>query len=239
MPYCPKCDMEFVEGITACTDCGGPLYESEEAYKMKKKEEDTKRRAQEAAQMAAYQEMMESQIQDMENSAISAGSPASAQELSKKSYVHPGVYVDAAQRYEDMKSSASAFYLVGGIAAVGSVLCWMSVIPLAMAAKIALTAIAAGAFLVAVKTTLSAKAFLPQVAKEKERTETILRWFSDTYTGADLDRALGSASRSLSPEELSLKRYELIQDYLITNHDLPDPAYVDSLAEEIYGKLFD
>ena len=46
MPYCPKCDMEFVEGITACTDCGGPLYESEEAYKMKKKEEDTKRRAQ-------------------------------------------------------------------------------------------------------------------------------------------------------------------------------------------------
>ena len=29
--YCPKCDMEFVDGITVCTDCGGPLVESEEA----------------------------------------------------------------------------------------------------------------------------------------------------------------------------------------------------------------
>lgn len=226
MPYCPKCDMEFVEGITACTDCGGPLYESEEAYKMKKKEEDTAETFSSGS---------------LESSAILSDSPASVQEqeLAKKSYVHPGVYVDAAQRYDDMKSSASAFYLVGGIAAVGSVLCWMSVIPLTMVAKIALTAIAAGALAVGVKTTLSAKAFLPQVAEERERTENIIRWFLDTYSAQDLERALGSVSRSLSPEELSLKRYELIQDYLITNHDLPDPAYVDSLVEEIYGKLFD
>lgn len=223
MPYCPKCDMEFVEGVKACTDCGGPLYESEEAYKMMKKEEEVKHLSQEAAQIAAFQEMQN----------------APEQELAKKSYVHPGVYVDAAQRYDDMKSSASAFYLVGGIAAVGSVLCWMSVIPLAMIAKIALTAIAAGSLVVAVKTTWAAKAFLPQVAEEKDRTESIIHWFLDTYTPEDLDQVLGSASRSLSPEELSLKRYELIQDYLITNHDLPNPAYVDSLVEEIYGKLFD
>ena len=31
MPYCPKCDMEFVEGIEKCSDCGGPLFESKEA----------------------------------------------------------------------------------------------------------------------------------------------------------------------------------------------------------------
>jgi transcriptional regulator with XRE-family HTH domain len=30
MPYCPKCDMEFVEGIKVCSDCGGPLVESKE-----------------------------------------------------------------------------------------------------------------------------------------------------------------------------------------------------------------
>lgn len=40
MPYCPKCDMEFVEGITVCSDCGGPLVESEEIYKKRKMEED-------------------------------------------------------------------------------------------------------------------------------------------------------------------------------------------------------
>ena len=30
MPYCPKCDMEFVDGMTVCTDCGGPLVSSKE-----------------------------------------------------------------------------------------------------------------------------------------------------------------------------------------------------------------
>ena len=41
MGYCPKCDMEFVDGITICTDCGGPLVESEEvAIAMKRKEQE-------------------------------------------------------------------------------------------------------------------------------------------------------------------------------------------------------
>ena len=37
--YCPKCDMEFVDGITVCTDCGGPLAESEEAARAMKENE--------------------------------------------------------------------------------------------------------------------------------------------------------------------------------------------------------
>ena len=38
MPYCPKCDMEFVDGITTCTDCGSPLLESKEAAMAIKRE---------------------------------------------------------------------------------------------------------------------------------------------------------------------------------------------------------
>ena len=30
MPYCPKCDMEFIKGVTVCSDCGGSLFESKE-----------------------------------------------------------------------------------------------------------------------------------------------------------------------------------------------------------------
>ena len=41
MPYCPKCDMEFIDGITVCSDCHGPLVESREAAEaMKKKEQE-------------------------------------------------------------------------------------------------------------------------------------------------------------------------------------------------------
>ena len=39
MPYCPKCDMEFVEGVTVCTDCGGRLVESKEVADAMKEEE--------------------------------------------------------------------------------------------------------------------------------------------------------------------------------------------------------
>ena len=52
MPYCPKCDMEFIDGITVCSDCGGPLAASkEEAMKMKKQMQE-----EEVARMAAEYE---------------------------------------------------------------------------------------------------------------------------------------------------------------------------------------
>lgn len=231
MPYCPKCDMEFVKGITVCSDCGGPLYESEEAYKTAKREEMAK-------QMESFKSMMEAASDDdsSQDESDPSNSPA---ELAKKAYVHPGVYVDATQKYEDMKSSASAFYLVGGLCAAGAVLSWFNIFPLPVVAKLALTLLAAGSLAIAVKTSCSAKAFLPEVSKEKEKTHSIIQWFTDTYTAQELDNALGEAASMLSPEELSLKRYELIQDYLITHHDLPDQTYVDALSEEIYGKLYD
>ena len=53
MPYCPKCDMEFVEGVTTCTDCGGPLYDTKEEAmaaleaSRKQEEEEMKRRYEE------------------------------------------------------------------------------------------------------------------------------------------------------------------------------------------------
>ena len=44
---------------------------------------------------------------------------------------------------------------------------------------------------------------------------------------------------SLEAEEMSLKRFQIIQDLLVTNRDLPDPEYVDSLCEEIYSRLYE
>ena len=52
MPYCPKCDMEFVDGITTCTDCGGPLVGSKEEAEAMKKEA-----MEEARKKAAEMEM--------------------------------------------------------------------------------------------------------------------------------------------------------------------------------------
>ena len=61
MPYCPKCDMEFVEGITVCSDCGGPLVESKEvADAMKKAEAETR----EEEMRQKYEELMKEAEED-------------------------------------------------------------------------------------------------------------------------------------------------------------------------------
>ena len=69
----------------------------------------------------------------------------------------------------------------------------------------------------------SAKTLAPQIEDENRATRDYIQWFQDHYTGEDLDRAIDGADE-LTPEELSLKRFQLIQYYLITNHDLPDQA---------------
>ena len=38
---------------------------------------------------------------------------------------------------------------------------------------------------------------------------------------------------------MSLRRFDLIQDYLITGRDLPNMSYVDALCDQIYSRLYE
>ena len=64
-------------------------------------------------------------------------------------------------------------------------------------------------------------------------------WFTSRWNGSALDQKLLAEDPQLKDEELALKRYEIIQDHLITGQDLPDPAYVDYLTDELYEKLYE
>lgn len=68
MPYCPKCDMEFVDGITTCSDCGGPLVASKEEADRLKREEQLKRQKE---QQNLTQEMLSMEM----NGAVQTVSP--------------------------------------------------------------------------------------------------------------------------------------------------------------------
>ena len=59
--YCPKCDMEFIDGITVCTDCGGPLVESKEAAEAVRKKEQEEARLKREQEMALYNQQMEAE----------------------------------------------------------------------------------------------------------------------------------------------------------------------------------
>lgn len=231
MPYCPKCDMEFVDGITVCTDCGGPLVESKEAADALKKAEKEK---QEEEMRRHYEEMMGTDAKNEEDEEANTPSrPAPA-----KAYVNKG------QRYEDMNSSASAFFLVGGILAVAAVLSLTGILNLPMTGvsryifQGLLILMAVGSLAIAVSSKKSAGVLKTQAKDEEKETEEILQWFLKTYSGDDLDDQLHMEDPELSGEELSLKRFELIQDYLVTGRDLPDQSYVDALCDMIYSRLY-
>ncbi len=251
MPYCPKCDMEFIEGITICSDCGGPLVESKEiADAMKKKEQEetlTRLQAEYQAQLKMAEEiaaggMAGSQSDDSAEDTSSASDKISSARISKGlgRGLPVRVYVKKSQQYDDLKSSASAFFLVGGALIIFAALCWLGIVslPLGAMGQVIITVLGAASLFVAVKTAKDAKKVEGQIGEEEIQTRKLIRWFTESYSGDQLDEQLSREYKELVPEELSLKRFELIQDILITNHDLSDQSYVDLLAEEIYSSLY-
>ena len=231
--YCPKCDMEFIDGITVCTDCGGPLVESEEAARAMKENEQREL----LLKQQEYLDRLNRQLKDMQDEVAGTAPEASIPRPVR-------VYETKAQKYDDLKSSASAFLVVGGLLLAASAACWAGIIRLPMAGTSRLifqgVMTAMGVFSMAVyfNTSRSAKKLQPEIDRETRKTRELVTWFADNWDASSIDREIDD-NEFLSEEEMSLRRFQIIQDFLITGKDLPDPAYVDALCEEIYSKLFE
>ena len=129
-----------------CSDCGGPLVESKEvAEAMKKKEQEE--------QLAAMAQEMDPFSGEGTDTEFSGDNPP---EKSSPAAEPVHAYVDKGQRYDDMSSSASAFFLVGGVLAIGAALCLLGIFHLPMAGfqkymfEGVLVVLAIGSFVVAV-----------------------------------------------------------------------------------------
>lgn len=270
MPYCPKCDMEFVEGVQVCSDCGGPLLASPEEAQALKKEAEQKAleeflaRAKEEGfsleEGFPLEEGYSTKDFSLENEDLSdtsgeenlhsarenSGTDART-EIRKKMVQQPSsVYVKKSERYQDMKSSASAFLLIGCVAVLLSALIFTGILPIAGSSKISfggiLGVMGIACLVVCLKTNKEAARIKGEAAQENQETQELISWFLQAHSAEELDRQLAEeqgGEQNCTPEELSLKRFSLIQDYLITEKDLPDPAYVEALSEEIYSRLFE
>lgn len=246
MPYCPKCDMEFVDGITTCSDCGGTLVASREIADAMKKQAEQEAMARRQAEYEAMQaEFLAADAADeADDASMDHADSEDPSVVVRRAPVRNRVYVKKSQQYDDLKSSASAFLLVGGLLLVFSILCWMDVIKLPMAgvsriiSQSVMTVLGIGSLIVAASSARSAKAVGAQIADEENVTQELIQWFADNYNGNELDAQILRESGELAPKELSLKRFELIQDILITTHDIADQAYVDLIAEDIYARLY-
>ena len=294
--YCPKCDMDFVDGITVCSDCGGRLvthkeYEkqlqeaAEKAAEEKRREEEERRQAAEdminaamGASAASREDAFCGDLQggtadgsmqygdgddgeSSKNSGRIYGSGDSQDyadlasedpqiadgrsNILRSSREESSVYVSKASEYEDNKSSAGAFFLVGGIITVVMILVYAGVIDLPAAfnsllTKIMLTVIGVGFLAIGVMSSRKASQLKGQAAEESRLNEDLINWFMDNYTTEEIDcQAKLTAGEGAEEEELALARLAYIQDELLTHHDIGDKTYADSLAEEIYARIFE
>lgn len=159
MPWCPKCKMEYVEGITVCPDCGSPLAENKET--LLQNSLTPVFRGEEAAAERIAQFLDYSGIQSVTaGEADENGYPVlvseqeydealklvrvflykeseqkvlteeEKQEAEERMQKAPAPYVKKADKYADMRSSAITLLAVGALGAVFMVLKITGLLPL-------------------------------------------------------------------------------------------------------------
>ena len=237
MKYCPDCDMEFIDSVHTCTDCGKILVDKEKYFEGKAIREAEEAKAEEERQ----RQLLES-MSDEEKAAVKEAMEEAEQESRghrRGAIPEPTVYVTRAERYEDLKSSASAFWIVGAALIILAVAGWGGLLPVNIILKLMFTLLAAGSIFVAWKTGQDAKIVKGQIQEENEVTEQLIKWFLENYTPEQIDEIVHRENGDLQDEVLALKRIALIQDIYVTQYDLADQGYVDALAEEVYGQLFE
>lgn len=236
MKYCPDCDMEFIDSVQTCTDCGKVLVDKDKYFEGKAAR-DAEQAAMEEQRRKEALEAMTDEEKEAFREALEDAEQMKGRE--RAPIPEPTVYVTRAERYEDLKSSASAFWIVGGALAILAVAGWAGLIPVNIIMKLMFTVLAAGSLVIAWKTTQDAKTVKGQIQEEAEVTDQLIRWFLENYTPEMIDEAVRRENGELQDEVLALKRIAFIQDTYITQYDLADQGYVDALAEEVYGRLFE
>ena len=236
--YCPKCDMDFVDGVTLCTDCGSPLVDKltwmaqqeEEKAAQAEKEAEEKQQLEEKAR--EIKERIENLTEEDKAAIIER------QETLREMMTEPSVYVNKKDKYTDNKSSATALLIVGVILAAASVLMWAGVLPnLGLIMKIALSAFAVICLAGAVISNRKAKEFKDTIAEEENDEKTLIENFLKEHTKEEIDDAV--STDNLAQEEIVIEKMNYIQDKLMTENDIVDKAYAAMIAEEIYNRLYE
>lgn len=265
MPYCPKCNQEFVDGVTVCTDCGTPLVDTEEVTENQVKLISIELSlAERLTSFLVYSGISATTLPDeTEENLLQIFVPESQLSEARKLVqvfltnepteeehipldVKPArAYRNNAERYEDMRSSAFAFLVVGALVLVimGLSLAGIINLPFYGNAKVLVHAvmIVLGILFLVVGfvSRKNAKALKETIGEDESRTAEILDWFLSTYKAAQIEETIDALEEISSEEIRSLKRMDIIREYLVRQYQIDDESYLDLLCEEIYQKLYE
>ena len=213
--WCPKCRAEYREGVTACAECGVPLVKTLPAQVDASGAEDKVR--------------ILKRLDGRENlHALSDGNRA---------------YVEMGTKYEDMKSTAFSFLLVGAGGLLFLALAFAGVIPVQFAAymKGIMGIVMGGMFFIflfiGIRSFLQLPDLKSRMEKEKTQSDAARSWFFEQYSAKAVDVSAETDGED-EIQQKYFKRSRFIGQKLREQFPGYEEAFTDYLTEQFYEELF-
>lgn len=213
--WCPKCKSEYRDGITVCPACKVSL--------------ENKLPVEVDSSPAEEKARIYNRIDGRENlQALSDGNNA---------------YVEKSTKYEDMKSTAYSFLLVGAGGILFLALALAGVIPLSFAAymKGLMGIVMGGMFLIfliiGLRSYLQLGGLKEQVLTEQRELEAAKKWFYDNYSAKAIDVTL-DINESDAVQKKYFQRSSFMKHQLESQFPDYEDSFLDFLTELFYEDLF-
>ena len=231
MPWCPKCETEYREGILTCADCGSALVEDLNSKIENTSIEPTFL----SSEDTAVNEMTEEEALDFLEE-----SKKEALERRKRLEEGPGLYVESSKKAQEFKSGGLSLLFVGGLGLICILLILFGIIPLHMNlfSKYLIIGVMGSLFILFIVmgflSVKSYKKFEIKASEEDTLTQNLTSWVKENLHKEQIDADIEEASEEL----LYFLRTEKMKEMITHKFLNLDAAFLDSFIDDIYPEIF-
>ena len=231
MPWCPKCETEYREGILTCADCGSTLVENLNFKTREPIIEPT---------FLSSEDTAVNEMTEEEALAFLEESKKEALERRKRLEEGPGLYIESSKKAQEFKSGGLSLLFVGGLGFVCILLILFGIIPLHMNlfSKYLIIGVMGTLFILFIVmgflSVKSYKKFELKASEEDTLTQNLTSWVKENLHKDQIDADIEEASEEL----LYFLRTEKMKEIITHKFLNLDAAFLDSFIDDIYPEIF-
>ena len=231
MPWCPKCETEYREGILTCADCGSTLVENLNFKTGEPIIEPT---------FLSSEDTAVNEMTEEEALAFLEESKKEALERRKRLEEGPGLYIESSKKAQEFKSGGLSLLFVGGLGFVCILLILFGIIPLHMNlfSKYLIIGVMGTLFILFIVmgflSVKSYKKFELKASEEDTLTQKLTSWVKENLHKDQIDADIEEASEEL----LYFLRTEKMKEMITHKFFNLDAAFLDSFIDDIYPEIF-